>query len=174
MVQEAHAPERVIDRLPGYLRVLNDLQSRHVTLVTSQDIAVQARCASAVVRKDLSYVGHFGQRGQGYKVPLLCEGLREYLGLNRRWSAILIGVLLGAVLWDTNVLSDAGLVLLASFDPAPALVGEDWKGGSVRPLDELSGFLAHNQVDIGLIALGSPSLAQAVADELCASGVRAS
>ena len=55
-------------RLPVYLRSLMELAERHVSTVSSEQLADSAGVNAAKVRKDLSYLGSFGTRGVGYDV----------------------------------------------------------------------------------------------------------
>jgi hypothetical protein len=48
--------------------------------------------SDAQVRKDLAYLGNLGQPGIGYLVPDLIEALRHRLGIDRQWSADVVGV----------------------------------------------------------------------------------
>ncbi|HLC29278.1 MAG TPA: redox-sensing transcriptional repressor Rex, partial [Dehalococcoidia bacterium] len=85
-------PEVVILRLPLYARVLASLEGQGVEVVSSQTLGTLLQATPAQIRKDLSYFGRFGKQGRGYRVSGLLRELRQILGLERQWSAVLVGV----------------------------------------------------------------------------------
>jgi len=48
--------------------------------------------SDAQVRKDLTYFGHFGHPGVGYRCEELAVAIRRILGTDRVWTVGLIGV----------------------------------------------------------------------------------
>ena len=85
-------PEVVINRLPQYIRCLNDLADNGINVVSSQHLGKALLMTPAQIRKDLSYFGRFGKQGRGYLVQYLIAELRHILGLNLQWNLAVIGV----------------------------------------------------------------------------------
>src|SRR3990172_4720489 len=85
-------PEVVIQRLPLYIRVLNQFLQEHTEVVSSQDLGERLQVTPAQIRKDLSYFGRFGKQGRGYSVRHLLAELKKILQLDMRWDACLVGV----------------------------------------------------------------------------------
>ena len=85
-------PEVVIDRLPVYYRLLSRLAAEGRAVVSSQDLGEELGVTPAQIRKDLSYFGRFGKQGRGYSVTRLTEELRVILGLDARWSVVVVGI----------------------------------------------------------------------------------
>ncbi len=63
-----HVPEATVARLATYLRVLTGMVDDQITTCSSEDLAATAGVNSAMLRKDLSYLGSYGIRGVGYDV----------------------------------------------------------------------------------------------------------
>ena len=59
-------PPASVARLTIYLRALNSLLAEGVERVSSEELAEAAGVKSAMLRKDLSYLGSYGTRGVGY------------------------------------------------------------------------------------------------------------
>lgn len=163
--------DSTVRRLSLYLRMLRDLQSQGVELVSSRELAERTGATSAQVRKDLSLFGSFGKRGQGYAVPDLVATLEEILGLGRRWNVCLVGVgKIGSALLGYGDLARRGFDVVAAFDVAREKIGTRVHGVPVSSLEELEGVVAEREVEIGIIAT-PPDEAQRVADRLSGAGV---
>src|SRR5205823_5750713 len=61
-------------------------------VVSSQELGSQLGVTPAQIRKDLSYFGRFGKQGRGYNVRRLLEELHQILGLDRKWTMVVVGV----------------------------------------------------------------------------------
>ena len=68
-------PEVVLNRLPIYLRILNQLQQQQVKVTTSKELATYMTVEPSQIRKDLTYIGRFGLNGKGYSVKTLKNNL---------------------------------------------------------------------------------------------------
>ena len=84
-------PDSTVRRLSLYLRLLRTLRARGDVTVSSDGLAEEGGLTSAQVRKDLSFFGNFGVRGRGYDVVALEVAIREIMGLNHVWPAVVVG-----------------------------------------------------------------------------------
>ena len=165
-------PDVVVMRLPVYVRALNQLLSSGVALVSSSQLGALLQMTPAQIRKDLSYFGRFGKQGSGYGVQFLYDELREILGLDRKWSACLVGVgNLGQAIINYPGFAPEGIEVSAAFDSDPDLVGRDISGLSVKSMSELNKTIESENLTIGIVAVPGEQ-AQPVIDILIASGVR--
>ena len=62
-------PEVVVNRLPQYVRALNQLIREGAEVVSSQRLGQILHVTPAQIRKDLSYFGRFGNRGAATTSP---------------------------------------------------------------------------------------------------------
>lgn len=165
--------DSAVRRLTLYLRLLRELRSQDVELVSSRELAERSGATSAQVRKDLSLFGSFGKRGRGYTVDQLAETLESILGLAQSWRVCLVGVgKIGSALLGYRDLAHRGFHVVAAFDTEPSKVGTEVFGIRVRPLSELSRVVQREGVEIGIIAT-PPESAQEVAQRLTDAGIGA-
>lgn len=164
-------PDATVARLPVYLRVLTALSERHVSTVSSEELAAAAGVNSAKLRKDLSYLGTYGTRGVGYEVDYLRYQIAREIGLTQDWAVVIVGIgNLGHALANYSGFASRGFRVAALFDSDPGRVGGKVAGLQICPVDDLSTVVAREGVSIGVIATPA-SAAQEVCDRLVSAGV---
>ena len=163
----------MIRRIPRYLRKLDELMEAGVTRISSFDLGQQLGLTPSQIRQDFSCFGEFGQQGYGYNVAALREQVAAILGMDRGFSAILIGVgNIGRALMDNFCFSEWGFHLLSAFEVNPALIGTELSGVPIRSMDELESFLAENKVDVAVLSVPKEA-ALRVTERLTKNGIRA-
>ena len=163
----------VIRRLPRYLRKLDELMASGVNRISSTELGQQLGFTPSQIRQDFNCFGEFGQQGYGYNVPLLREQLAGILGMDRGYSAVLIGVgHIGRALMDNFCFSEWGINLIQAFDVNPELVGKEVSGVHVSSMDELQKFIANNKVDIAVLTVPRDA-ALPVSETLIDNGINA-
>ena len=165
-------PEATIGRLSFYSRFLSKLEKDGIETVSSGDIAKGIAGNSAQVRKDFAYFGGFGKRGVGYNVADLNRNIKEILGLNREWKAVIIGMgNLGKALAYYHGFAARGFNIIGLFDNDPSLQGTKINTLEIRDAAKLEEFLDKNQVDIAILTLPAESV-QFIADRVMKKGVK--
>jgi redox-sensing transcriptional repressor len=151
---------------------LSQLQAAGAEVVSSQQLGGLLQMTPAQIRKDLSYFGRFGKQGRGYNVRFLREELRQILGLDRKWSACLVGVgRLGQAIINYPGFVPEGFNIVAAFDSDPAQVGQKIGSVSVRPMADLGQIIGGQEISIGIVAVPAQR-AQSVIDLLVDAGVK--
>jgi redox-sensing transcriptional repressor len=164
-----------LPRLFLYHRALEDALRDGRQVVTSQDLSrrVGRGISSTQVRKDLSHIGNFGRRGRGYDVVVLVRKLARVLGLDRYWRIAIVGFgYLGHALATFLEYREEKFHIAAIFDNDEAIVGTQWHGVRISHVDDLERVLPVLGCSIGIITVPAAA-AQAVADRLASSGIRA-
>ncbi len=90
-VKDIKISKSCLRRISEYYRALRQLSEEGVRNITSMELAEINGVYPALVRKDLSYFGCFGQRGVGYNVDNLMSVFEKILGLTREWRVAVIG-----------------------------------------------------------------------------------
>ena len=107
----------------------------------------------------------------------MCKELREQigqiLGMDRGYSVILIGAgRIGQSLIENFNFANYGCRLAGAFEIRKELVGTQIAGITIADSETQDAFIKENHIDIAILSIGKPN-AQAVANELIASGVKA-
>jgi len=174
MEKRSKIPEATIERIALYYRILEDLLSRGVEVVSSEEFARVCRVNPAQVRKDLSFFGEFGVRGVGYNVRDLLLEIKKILVSDREWKLGIVGVgNLGTALVRDGNFSRRGYRFVAAFDSDPGKVGQEIvKGLIIRPMADIPDAAYQLGIEIGVITT-PPLHAQRVADILMDAGIMA-
>ena len=154
MSKSDHISMSVIRRLPRYYRFLSELYEQKIDRISSTKLAQIMNITASQVRQDLNCFGGFGQQGYGYSVSQLKDEIKNILGLNNDYKAILIGS--GnrgkAVAMHMNF-EKLGFELIACFDSNEEKVGEKLNNISVKHENELEEFCRQNRVDTAFLCI---------------------
>lgn len=163
-------PDATVARLPDYLRALTSMSDRGVVSTSSEALAAATGVGSAMVRKDLSFLGSHGVRGVGYDVTHLSVEIARALGLTRDWPVLIVGMgNLGRALAAYGGFAAGGFQLVALLDRDPAVVGQPVAGLVVSAMTALPALAAAPDT-LGVITTPAHA-AQEVCDALIAAGV---
>jgi redox-sensing transcriptional repressor len=166
-----HVPAATVARLATYLRVLTGFGEQEISTCSSEDLAAATRVNSAMLRKDLSYLGSYGIRGVGYDVETLTGQISHALGVTVHRSVALIGVgNLGQALAGYAGFHSRGFTIAALIDIDPSRIGSRIRGRVVYDVADLESIVAREKITIAVLAIPA-SAAQQVCDQLVAAGV---
>jgi redox-sensing transcriptional repressor len=161
-----------VGRLSLYLRHVEGLFREGVTKISSGQLGEALGITDTQVRKDLAALGNLGHPGIGYATQELTAAIRRALGVDREWTAVLVGIgNLARALLRYRGFQQRGFRIVALFDADPEKVGQRVDGLEVYPPERMAAVIAATGAELGLLTVPSES-AQAVADELVAAGVR--
>jgi redox-sensing transcriptional repressor len=164
-------PSATIERLPRYLRCLNDM-SLSADRCSSDQLAAAAGVNAAQVRKDLSYVGTQGTRGVGYEIADLIHNIRIVLGITKSYPVVIVGAgNLGSALSNYKGFKAWGFEIAAVVDNDDSIVGTQIGDLTVESTLRLASIVKKRGIQIGIIATPA-SAAQGVADQLILLGVK--
>jgi len=157
-------PKATVVRLPRYLRLLEDLESKET--VSSEELAEAAGANAANVRRDLSHLDFHGVRGVGYSVADLKYRIRQELGIaDRRQVAIIGAGNLGRALAAYGGLSRRGFDVAAVYDTDTRKVGSKAGRVEVRNLQDMDSDCRGGCFDMAILAVPAVA-AQQVTDRL--------
>jgi redox-sensing transcriptional repressor len=166
-----HVPEATVARLATYLRALTGMVDEQITTCSSEDLALAAGVNSAMLRKDLSYLGSYGIRGVGYDVQSLTGQIARVLGLTVHRNVVLIGVgHLGTALAGYTGFASRGFSIAALLDVDPRRIGTEISGRRVEDIADVTAIVTRENITIAVLAVPA-GVAQAICDQLVAAGV---
>ena len=135
----------VIRRLPRYLRKLDELEKSGISRISSGELGQQLGLTPSQIRQDFGY---------GYNVAALRAQIAGILGMDRGYKAVLVGVgNIGRALMDNFCFSEWGFHLAAAFDVKPELIGTKFNDVEIHGMDELIGYLEHNNIDVAVLTV---------------------
>ena len=172
--QRANMRQPVLDRLPSYLRAVEQLARIGPNeAMNSVSLAEFIGVTAATLRSDLSYMAGLGKSGKGYEIGVVVAGIRRELGLDQIWNIAMIGSnTLGKGVIEYLRGGNGEFVVVGLFDPDPMRVG--WRLGQhvTEPLTALGGAVVDRGISIGFVTLQGASVQQAV-EALVDAGVGA-
>lgn len=162
----------VIRRLPRYYRHLGELIEMGVERISSNELSVRMKVTASQIRQDLNNFGGFGQQGYGYNVEYLYIEIGKILGLNKSHNLILIGAgNLGQALANYMNFEKRGFIITGIFDINPSLVGKKVRNIPIQPMENMSGFIQENDIDIAVLTIPKTGAVK-VAEQLVECGIR--
>ncbi len=166
-------PNIIIGRLPIYLRALDHMASSGEIVTSSKELGEWVGISAAQIRKDISQFGEFGKQGTGYNIEFLSEKLREILNIDRVWDVAIIGAGdIGHGLVGYQGFLNRGFRVTLAFDNDPNKIGTKIGDVLVQDISEIVETINAAKVKVAMIAVPAEH-AQAVADELAKTGVKA-
>jgi redox-sensing transcriptional repressor len=172
-ILDRRIPKAVIKRLSLYSRVLQNLEMKNITKISSNQLSEHLGLNPAQVRKDLAYFGQFGIPGVGYYVSELRAQIKRILQTNRRINVAIVGVgNLGQALLSYGGFERQGFQIVGAFDVDPAKVGTTLRGVPVFHTSDLEHRIRLLGIEILILTL-LPDAAQPVVDRTVQCGIKA-
>lgn len=163
----------VINRLPRYYRYLADLESSGIERISSKDLSDKMSVTASQIRQDLNCFGGFGQQGYGYNVKFLKTKIANILGLDRGYTAILIGAgHMGRTFAINTKFESRGFKLIGIFDSDPKKDGMEVGVHNVKPYSDVKAFIDENKPQMAILAVPKHAIHN-VANELIGYGIKA-
>lgn len=163
----------VINRMPRYYRYLSELESIGVERISSNELSKRMRVTASQIRQDLNCFGGFGQQGYGYNVKFLKSKIAKILGLDRGYTAILVGAgNMGRTFAVNTKFESRGFKLIGIFDADPKKSGMIVGNHTVMPYDGIEEFIAKHKPKMAILAVPKKAM-HTVAEKLIECGIKA-
>ncbi len=147
-------PEATIRRLFYYYRCLknNDLDSNKY--ICSEVLGNKIGIKSTLLRRDLSFFGHMGQKGKGYHKDELKNKLEKIIGIDQQRQIALIGAgNVGKALIKYKKFRELGLYITEVFDNDLDKIGRRVGDNIVKNVKFLKETLEKNNIKIVILAI---------------------
>lgn len=172
MARKENISASVIKRLPRYYRFLGELKSQGVERISSKNLAEKMRTTASQVRQDFNCFGGFGQQGFGYNVEQLYNEIKQILGLDMKYKAILIGVgNLGRAVAAHMSFEERGFELIGIFDQNPALIGQKIRNIKIQSTDNIEDFCRENKPKAAILCIPKDAVGE-LSKRLYSAGIR--
>lgn len=163
----------ILQRLPLYLRTLQQLQREGHAYASGAQLAVTLGFESIVVRKDLARTGVRGTPRLGFPIDRLIPAIECLIGADDEKVAVLAGVgKLGSALLSYPGFRKQGIMIAAGFDAAPERCNLILSGTPIFSVSTLTETVSRLNATLGILTVPAEK-AQRVAEQMVAGGIRA-
>ncbi len=163
----------VINRLPRYFRHLTDLYESGTERISSKELSERMGVTASQIRQDLNCFGGFGQQGYGYNVEMLRTEIANILGLNRGYTAIMIGAgHMGRTFATNTKFESRGFKLIGIFDNDPDVIGTKITDFTVMDYAGIREFINENKPQMAILTVPKEAMKE-VAEDLIHMGIKA-
>ncbi|MCY2924054.1 MAG: redox-sensing transcriptional repressor Rex [Planctomycetota bacterium] len=163
-------PDKAIERLSLYRRLLGNLAAEKVRFIYSHELAQLAGRTAAQVRRDMMILGFSGSPTKGYDVAGLIEAIAGFLDAAGPQEVALVGVgNLGRAILSYFVGRRPNLSITVAFDKDPAKVDRVIHGCRCHRMEELGSLVESRGINTAIVAVPAGE-AQGVADALVGAG----
>ena len=165
---------QALQRMPYYLHCLEKAKEKGETTISATSIANELKLNDVLVRKDIAAVcSTKGKPKSGFPVDELISDIEDYMGINDRKEAIIVGAgSLGRALLGNREFEEYGLSITAAFDTNKDITGRTVNNIPIFDISEMESFCRERAIPIGIITAPMDA-AQGIADSLVRSGIRA-
>lgn len=163
----------VINRLPRYYRHLTDLYDSGTERISSKELSERMNVTASQIRQDLNCFGGFGQQGYGYNVEMLRTEIANILGLNRGYTAVLVGAgHMGQTFVTNTKFESRGFKLIGVFDSSPSIIGTKIRDFTVMDYADINAFINENHPKMAILTVPKEAMRE-VAEDLIKMGITA-
>lgn len=163
----------VINRLPRYYRHLTDLYESGTERISSKELSRRMGVTASQIRQDLNCFGGFGQQGYGYNVEALRAEIANILGLNRGYTAVLVGAgNMGRTFVTNTKFESRGFKLIGVFDNSPEVIGRRIRNFEILDYAQIGRFIKDNRPKMAILTVPKHAM-KSVAENLISMGITA-
>ena len=161
-VEVKYIPERTVERLSLYRRILKYARKDGVKSIYSHELADRANTSAVIVRRDLMNVGYSGSSRHGYNVNELNDCIHHFFNEANQVNIAIVGMgHLGQAIRNYINAEEVQFRFVAGFDIDPKKLLDE----KCFDLEQLVRVIEEKQVDTVVIAVPHVH-AQAVANEI--------
>ncbi len=165
-------PEKTIERLSLYRRVLLNYKDNNNEFIFSHELAALLHITPVQVRRDIMLMGYTGTLRKGYAVLELIENISQILDDDQKSCAVVIGMgHLGKAITNYFNSKRSKIEIVAAFENNSSKVDTIISGIRTYHIDNLEMILEESGATIAILAL-SPRQAQEITERLVSTGVR--
>ena len=165
-------PEKTVERLSQYRRVLLREIEMGQTYVYSHELAKLLHLTSVQVRRDIMLIGHTGTLRKGYKIQDLVDRIGVIIDCKAKQKVAIVGIgNLGQAILHYYSQQNTKLIIQAAFDSNPDKVGKEYYGVSCYSVDEMAKLIKKLKISIAILTL-PPEYALETAQKLVKAGVK--
>lgn len=165
-------PEKTIERLSQYRRVLEKALAEGRENIYSHELAALLHLTPVQVRRDIMLIGHTGTLRKGYDTRKFIDLLGKIIDSDDIQKVCVVGVgNLGKAIMTYFQGQRTKLSIVAAFDVSREKVDRVIAGVRCYHIEKLTEIIKQEQISVGIITVPSENAAQ-VAEMLVMAGVK--
>lgn len=167
-------PERTVERLSQYRRVLKRVLDSGIQNIYSHELAQLLHITPVQVRRDIMLMGHSGTLRRGYNIENLIKLIGEIIDCSgtEKQKVTIIGIgHLGEALVNYLLNNDTKLELSAIFDSDEEKIGKIFGGVVCYNIKSLKKIVRRENITIGILTV-PPSISIEMANNMKDAGIR--
>ena len=165
-------PEKTIERLSQYRRILLNCSASGKFHIFSHELAAILNITAVQVRRDIMFLGYSNLQRKGYIIQDLIRTIGNMLDNQEIMHVAVIGLgHLGTAITTYFKGKRDKLDIVAAFDIDPEKIGLVVAGVTCYPLSELNEIVKKENITIGMITV-PPEQAEQVAKKLVVAGIK--
>lgn len=172
MEETRKIPEKTIERLSIYRRLLIDLKLKGLDHLYSHQLSELANNTPAQVRRDLMIIGYSGKPRKGYNIEELIDRINSILHYSLEQKIALIGIgNLGRAILSYFSHQHPSLSIVAAFDTDETKINRVISGCQCYHMKEFEKKVEDEKIQLAIITVPAPK-AQIVADKICTTSIK--
>ncbi len=147
-------PERTVERLSQYRRVLQREMDNGVEHIYSHDLAALLHLTPVQVRRDIMLIQHTGTLRKGYNISNLIQLIGQIIDCSGQQKVAIVGIgKLGLALLNYMTSNNTKLQLSAVFDNNQDKIGSSYSGVLCHSIDQLKKIIKRDNITIGILTV---------------------
>ncbi len=165
-------PEKTVERLSQYRRVLNNCLHDGKDRIYSHELAVLLGITAVQVRRDIMFIGYSSIQRKGYNITELIEVISRIIDTEEPMNVAVVGFgNLGKAIATYFIGNRPKLNLVAAFDIDPKKVGQTITEIPCYSIDRLREIINANDITIAILTVPTSS-AKEMAKVLVQTGIK--
>lgn len=165
-------PQPTLMRLCKTYALLEEMQDKGESSLSSREIGNRLGVGSHNIRKDMGFLDQAGTSGAGYDITAIKESIKETLGFNRIRNACVIGLgNLGSLIINNSVMPLPCFSIVAGFDSSINTLETVKTAVPVYPTYEIPSILKQHHIELAIIAEKDLNL-NAIIERLIDGGIK--
>jgi redox-sensing transcriptional repressor len=164
-------PNKTIERVSLYKRIVNDLLKKGKNQIFSHEIAQLAGAKSSQIRHDFMFIGTNGRANSGYDLRELQANIDHFLTAGTTDDFCIVGVgNLGRAILAFFHARHKNIQIKTAFDKDPELKDKVIHGCRCYSMESANEIIRNEKIKLGIIAVPAEQ-AQGVAEILIGAGI---
>jgi len=165
-------PEKTVERMSQYRRVLLNAIREGKTHIFSHELAALHNLTAVQVRRDIMLMGYTGNLRKGYDIKDLIDAIGNILDIDEGQNVAIVGIGdLGKAIVNYFKGKRAKLNLAAAFDIDPNKINRVISGINCYHTNQMAEIIRKENISIGVLAV-PPEAAENTAEKLVMSGIK--